>query len=446
MIQLRIDNSTCRVSGLTEKQFKELREQLSYTPKANQSYFSGKAYGMSRHLLDKRGEFPTGLLYLVDRYLKGLKVERIDARKRPESLPGLFSLKLPYEPYPEQKRAAEACGRFKRGIVVAPTALGKSAIAALIVHTLQVRTLIVVPSLELRRQLTESLREAFGAGMVGRLGSPLAVENVDALDPKKVIDYDCVIVDEFHHSGAKTYRALNKKAWSKVYYKFGLTATPFRSNEDERLLLESVLSQVICRIKYEEAVANKRVAPVEAYYYDLPVQEVQGNENSWPSMYSELIVNNDYRNRLIAHLMKTLKESGVPTLCLVKEIQHGEILGDLTGAMFANGKEDLCREMIQLFNLQKVTDLIGTTGVIGEGVDTKPAQFVIPACGGKSKNAFMQWIGRVMRMFPGKESGKVILFRDASHKWMLQHFNAQVKILREEYGIKPVKLPLPEGL
>jgi superfamily II DNA or RNA helicase len=442
-LELIIDNSVCKVSGLGDKHSKALRQLLSYSIDRQAAYFSS-AHNTRRYLIDKRGEFPTGLLYLVKDYLakQGLTPRIDDRRKRPKAPVALFKMQMGFTPYPEQEEAARAAAQASRGIICAPTGVGKSAIVALIIDAIQVPTLVVVPSLELKRQLTGTLKACFGDL------THIRVENVDALDPAKPLKgYDCVIIDEFHHSGAKTYRDLNKKAWSGIYYKFGLTATPFRSQDHERLLLESVLSQVIYRIDHKTAVDKKYIVPIEAYYFDLPKREPRGNEYSWPSMYNELIVNNQYRNKVIANLIGSLTFSGVSTLCLVKEIKHGNNIQELCSNVdFANGLADNTRILILEFCLREKTCLIGTTGILGEGVDTKPAEYVIIAGLGKSKNAFMQACGRVFRTFTGKQSGKVILFRDASHKWTLQHFNSQVKYLRDEYGIKPVKLELPEGI
>lgn len=435
MIKLEINNSLCRIEGLSEEQYRGLRDVLSYT--ADGGYYSGSRPN-KRYLLDRKGNFPTGLLYLVDAYFKGNKqYERQDRRIRPTSTYGLFKLKLEHTPYQEQVDAAEACSRLSRGIVAAPTGLGKSVIAALIINELQVPTLVVVPSLELKRQLTASLLHAFGNL------DHITVENVDALDPTiPAVGYDCVIIDEFHHTGAATYRKLNNKAWGGIYYKFGLTATPFRSNDNERLLMESVLSQVIYRVEYADAVADKRIVPMEAYYIDLPVQEMRGNPNSWPAVYSELVVNNEVRNEIIASILGKFHVNKLATLCLVKEIRHGEILSEMTGAPFANGQDGNTRMRVLEFNLGESRSLIGTTGVIGEGVDTKPAEWIILAAGGKAKNQFMQACGRGFRVFPGKDSCKVILFRDASNPWLLKHFKACCKHMRDEYGIKPVKLEI----
>ncbi len=437
MIKIDIYNSESRITGLAPSEHKELADLMSYTIDPQAAYFSN-SWRNKRTLLSKRGEFPTGLTYIAAEYVIGTDIEVIDHRTLPEACPGLFDLSFPYAPYPEQKAAAEAAKRFKRGIIVAPTGLGKSAIAALIIQRLQVPTLIVVPNLELKRQLTEDLRNAFGRDKVGTYPErkPIAVENVDALICKEIVTtYDCVIIDEFHHSAAKTYRDLNKKAWKNIYYRLGLTATPFRSNDNERLLLESILADVIYRVEYKDAVAKGYIVPVEAYYVDIPKQAVKGN--SWREVYNELVVHNEHLNSIVARVMTSLSPS--PTLCLVKEVQQGiRVALELTpGVAFVEGQSVFNRQNILEFNLGERTTLIGTTGILGEGVDSKPAEYIIIAGLGKSRNSLMQQIGRGVRRHGNKKSCKVILFRNNSHKWTKAHYAAQVKTLKEEYGVVP---------
>ncbi len=444
MITVTINNSMSRVAGLTIKQFKELKEKLSYSIDASAAYFSGSRFN-KRTLLGKRGDFPTGLLYVVYAYLDKTRAKHqvADLRKAPSKPVKRFSLYIDHGVYPEQEAAAyEAC-RAARGIIVMPTGVGKSLVAALLIDNLQLRTLVVVPSLELKKQLTKSFKTYFGdnPGVVGELGCDIAVENVDALNPDFVIDYDVVIIDEFHHSGAKTYRKLNKKAWKNVYYRFGLTATPFRSQDNERLLLESVLSEVVYKLTYQVAVSKGYIVPMEAYYIDLPGISIDGY--TWGEVYGETVVRNKGRNSTIAELLNNLNNAKVATLCLVKEIQHGLQIQALTPAIhFVKGENLDNRITLLELNLGERHAIIGTTGVMGEGVDTKPIEYVIIAGLGKSKNAFMQQVGRGFRRYPGKESCKIIIFRDKSHKWTLAHFKAQCKILKDEYGIKPVKLAL----
>lgn len=441
MIKLIIDNSESKILGLTVKEFSELKELVSYTLDPQAQYFS-RSYGSAKKsLLTKRGEFPTGLLYLVEDWLKSTKAkcEIVDSRVRPESLKNRFNLSMQHNPYPEQTNAALACLRSSRGIVSAPTGSGKSAIIALIIQNLQVKTLVVVPSLELKRQLSASLTLGFGSDRVGP-NRDIWVENIDSLGSKELNDYSCIIIDEFHHAAAKTYRTLNRKSWNKVFYRFGLTATPFRSRDNESILLESVLSKIIYTIDYETAVAQKYIVPAEAYYINIPGKSSIEYGN-YSAAYSDLITNNGFRNDILRTFLVKSHENSIATLCLVKEILHGNNLTSDKTIGFVNGQEDN-RYLITAFNERMINVLVGTTGVIGEGVDTKPCEMVIIASPVKSRNLFMQMCGRAFRTYPGKEMATIILIKDNSHKWFKTAFKEQVKILQEEYNIIPVELKL----
>ncbi len=414
---------------------------------ARKLLFAGTGF-RRQHYIGPRGHLPTGLLYLVEQFAKDrqVKLERLDTRVRPELLfaPGsLLTRHLPFTPYPEQIDAGRAASLACRGIICAPTAFGKSMVVAQIIDRIPVTTLVVVPSLALKEQLTATLREWFGQDRVGPLSYDrgrvrpdylISVENVDALAGRQTPGVDMVICDEFHHAGAKTYRDLNKKAWDGVYFKFGLTATPFRSNDEERLLLEGVLSKVIYRVKHQDAVEKGYIAPLEAYYVNLPVQDVEAT--TWAQVYKKLVVENEVRNQVIVKLISSIRNDlGETGLCLVKEVGHGQEIAAAARVPFGCGMEGTAREELAKFNAGAFPWLVGTTGVLGEGVDTRRAEWAILAAGGKAKVQFMQQVGRVLRVFPGKTSGKVILFRDESHKFLLDHFDACVEHLKTEYGV-----------
>lgn len=428
---LTIDNSFSNIGQLDPKQFASLREVLSYLDNPQASYFSNDHMGGKRYLLDKKGNFPTGCLYLVQGWIarQRLEVTTKDLRKVPKRLAGSATYAYPFPPYEAQSQAALACINHHRGIIVAPTGVGKSMIVALIVAALNVRTLIVVPGLELKHQLTASLREIFGSAV----GKTIVVENIQALDPKKPAPFDCVIIDEFHHAASKSYRDLNKKAWGGIYYRFGLTATPFRSQEHEKLLLESVLSKVIYQVPYAAAVKSGFIVPMLAYTLTVDRQECETNH--WQTCYKQLVVNNEARNRLICATMIAIAPAS--TLCLVKEIAHGNTLAEMSGVPFANGEDEGSKELIRAFAAGRIPALIATTGVCGEGVDTKAAEHIIIAGLGKSRPAFMQQVGRGFRRWPGKEYCRVWLFLDKSHKWTKAHYKEQVCTLLEEYGVVP---------
>ena len=340
------------------------------------------------------------------------------------------------KPYPEQLAAVEAAIRHGRGCVVMPTGTGKSLVFALLIAKLQVKTLIIVPTLGLKLQLQADFTKWFGSL------DNITIRNVDATGLEKETAYDLLILDECHHSAASTYRQLNKKAWNNIYYRYNFTATPWRSQEEEQLLLESITGEVVYRLEYARAVSQGFIVPVEAYYYEIPKQEVDGY--TWREVYSELVINHTQRNTAIAALLDRLVETGTSGLCLVKEVAHGEKIQSLMThpTAFIKGENDDNRIKILEFNLRERLVLIGTEGVLGEGIDSKPAEYVIIAGLGKSKPRFMQSVGRAVRRYEGKDSAKIIIFKDNSHKWSLAHFKAQCKILKEEYGVIPIKLTI----
>jgi len=312
-----------------------------------------------------------------------------------------------------------------------PTGSGKSVVISLIIQYLGVRTLIIVPTVELKRQLSIDLKNTFGSL------KNITIENIDSTALQTASDYDCLIIDEAHHVAASTYQKLNKKVWSGIFYRFMLTATPFRNVADEQLLFEAIAGEVIYRLSYKDAVARGYIVPIDAYSIKVP--PTPNDYYTWQEAYKNLVVQNTVRNQMIAELASNLDSAGQSTLILVKEIAHGERLAELTGIPFVNGQDEDSRAYIEQFNKGEICSLIGTTGVIGEGVDTKPCEYVIIAGLGKAKSAFMQQAGRCVRRYGNKESGKVILVNDGSHKFTKAHYAAQVKILKEEYGIAKVE-------
>lgn len=427
MIQIEVNNSYSRVTGLDPIQFKKLKNVLSYQLPAYPSYIS-RTY--KRYLIDDRGNFPTGLL---NRTIEAVRVWEVpvivDKRVVPKPFCyTIFNTSFPI-PYSVQVEAMRAAVRAHRGGIVMPTGTGKSLVMAMIIRKLRVKTLVVVPTLEIKKQLQESFDSLFSDS------SFITVANADSVPDG---DYSCLIIDECHHSAAKTYQKLNRTKWKNIYYRFFLTATYFRSQENEHLLFEGICGESIYKLSFKKALAKLIICPVEAYYFDVPVKKTDAYK--WNEVYSDLVVHNEARNNILYDLLRRLSEEGVPTLCLVKEIAHGKLLSRLTGIPFVNGGDDDSRQFIKDFNAGHKKCLIGTTGILSEGIDTKPCEYVIVAGLGKAKSNFMQSIGRAVRTYPGKESAKIIIFRDRSHKFTLRHFNAQSKILEEEYGVKVYEL------
>ncbi len=436
-ITISVGNSYSAVRGLDRNAFDSLKRVLSYSIDAKAAFFSGAGTPRRKYLMDSKGSFPTGLLHRVVEFLDSnlsanepYSVIGVKRRNSPtiDHRPQLATL----TPRTSQIAAIGRAKAFNRGIISMPTGTGKSIVIAMLIAEHKVKTLVVVPNLSIKEQLISTISQFMGDM------THIVVENIDSPKLKTYSDFDMLIVDEAHHSAAKTYQRLNKTNWNGIYYRYFFTATPFRNNPEESLLFEGIAGQIIYQLSYKQAVADRSIVPVEAFYIELP--KVPSEAYSWAEVYSEHVVRNSHRNQIIADILLSLKEKGQSVLCLVKEIAHGKALSDLAGVHFANGEDENTSILIKAFNANKINALIGTNGVIGEGVDTKPCEWVIIAGLGKAKSSFMQQVGRGVRTYPGKDSAKIILIKDKSHRFLIRHFKSQCDTLLEEYGVEPIKL------
>jgi superfamily II DNA or RNA helicase len=143
---------------------------------------------------------------------------------------------------PLQLDAVSKITQHDDGILCAPTAFGKTAVAAWLIAKRKVNTLVMVHRQQLLDQWHERLAmflnlpaEAIGqigGGKIDRSGC-VDVAVIQSLHRKEevkdfVAEYGQVIVDECHHISAFTFEQVMKQV--KAKYVVGLTATPTRKD------------------------------------------------------------------------------------------------------------------------------------------------------------------------------------------------------------------------
>ncbi len=146
--------------------------------------------------------------------------------------------KLEMEPYPHQQEALAAwVGAGRMGLVVLPTAAGKTYLAQMAMQATQRSTLIMVPTLDLMHQWYAHLVAAFPDVEVGLLGGGsrdrtlILVSTYDsaAIHAETLGNqYALLIFDECHHLPSAFNRVIAEYAIAP--YRLGLTATPDRTD------------------------------------------------------------------------------------------------------------------------------------------------------------------------------------------------------------------------
>jgi superfamily II DNA or RNA helicase len=134
------------------------------------------------------------------------------------------------------------------GVLCAPTAFGKTVVAAAMIARRRVNTLVLVHRTELLKQWQERLQAFLGVDkkLVGTIGGGKArlTGNIDIAVMQSlsrqgevnalVENYGQVIVDECHHVGAFSFDAILRR--TKAKYVLGLTATPIRRDGQQPII------------------------------------------------------------------------------------------------------------------------------------------------------------------------------------------------------------------
>jgi hypothetical protein len=143
---------------------------------------------------------------------------------------------------PYQEEAVASIGAHDDGMLCAPTAFGKTAVAAWLIAKRKVNTLVLVHRQQLLDQWHERLAMflhvppnsigQIGGGKSDRTGTIdiAVIQSLYRKDEVKdfVAEYGQVIVDECHHISAFTFEQVMKQV--KARYVVGLTATPTRKD------------------------------------------------------------------------------------------------------------------------------------------------------------------------------------------------------------------------
>ncbi len=211
--------------------------------------------------------------------LQAEDVNFIDEAKEFYPLDLVSSLEM--EPYAHQSEALAAwklAGR--QGVVVLPTAAGKTYLAQMAIQSTPRTTLIVVPTLDLMHQWYAHLVAAFPDAEVGLLGggsrdkTAILVATYDsaAIHAEAIGNqYALIVFDECHHLPTDFNRVIAEYAIAP--YRLGLSATPERT-DGKHADLNILIGQEVYR-KRAEDLAGKALAEHEIVQIKVKLSQLE---------------------------------------------------------------------------------------------------------------------------------------------------------------------------
>ncbi len=378
-------------------------------------------------------------------YFRESRIKIEDAAPNP---PALEQLKGNVELRSYQSEALDkwlAAGN--RGVLVLPTAAGKTFIALKAIDLLKTQTLIVVPTLDLIDQWKKRVRECLDveAGVVGggenvvRMVTVATYDSAYSLAAQLGNNFLLLIFDEVHHLASPGYMQI-----AEMYiapYRMGLTATYERSDQ-RHTLLPLLVGDPVYSVSVEELTAGKHLSDYtyEKVAVELTPEEQQTYDAEMATFRNYLIqrrivlktafdfqrfimttgrdphareallarnkalkvaVNSEAKLNLLAERLEAYKDEKVLIFTLYNDLVYTVSRRFLIPAVTHQTPREERREIMANFGSGKYKVIV-TSQVLDEGVDVPDASVGLVLGGTGSRREYVQRLGRLLRKKEGK--------------------------------------------
>lgn len=354
----------------------------------------------------------------------------------------------------ENIRSAYRSGK-RAPVLVIPTGGGKTVTATSMVALAAQRgrkVLWLAHRQELIGQASDTFKGAgieHGVIMRGRSGNRLPVQVGMVGTVKNRLDKihapDLIVIDEAHHSIAKTYRSIID-TYPRAHL-LGLTATPQRTDGTG---LGDVFDEMVIGPTMPELIERGSLSPYRLF---VPPQTVdvsgvkitagEFNRGQIQAAADRSSITGD----AVEHYRKVGGGLAVAFCCGVEHAEHvaeafrgaGIPAARIDGAM----KDDERREILAAYARREIK-VLTSVDLIGEGFDLPAIEIAILLRPTQSLIVFLQQVGRVLRPSPGKEHAVILDhagnslrhgFPDNEREWTLE---GRKKGARVQVGRIPV--------
>ncbi len=348
----------------------------------------------------------------------------------------------------KQLRVVKKVIKEQRGMLKAPTGLGKTIMAMSIISaflTEDNKVLWLCHTKDLMYQAGEvALKELkLKSGYYGDKHSDLTHrltigtrQSFINISEEVGWEFDVVIIDEAHHISSFDCQYTQILSHILAPSRIGLTATMPKDME-ATLAIEGMLGPIIDEITMEEAKDMGRVSDVRIKFIKIPISYQVKELKKYSDVYDAGVVNREEGIKRIAAKAKEHADKNESVLIIVNRIPHGDnILEELENigaeAFFANGStESQVRLQLKEALNNKDTRIGITTTIWKEGVDIPSLDVIINAAGGKAEIATLQAIGRGLRQ---TETKKLLTLYDMlylDHPYLISHLGERLAIYSE---------------
>jgi superfamily II DNA or RNA helicase len=376
---------------------------------------------------------PRGCLQEVSDLLKEHGIRTVIRDERSTGKP--IEVKFQGNLRADQAEAIHQTLRHDEGVLCAPTAFGKTVVAAKLIAERAVNTLVLVH----REQLLEQWRARLAAFLdlppkaigqvVGGKDSRTGLIDVALLQSLHrkgevkncVAEYGHVIADECHHLTAFSFEQVMRQV--KAKFIVGLTATPTRKDGHHPIIFMQcgpIRFNVSAREAAERSPFRHLVLPRHTGFRMPPeVTDLRIHD-----AYAALVTNEERNQQIVADIVQAVREGRTP-LVLTNRTDHLERLASglseiqhvfiLKGGMRKKERQAAVEELALIPDgVPRV--LLATGGYIGEGFDDSRLDTLFLTMPISWRGTLQQYVGRLHRIHHGKKIVRVFDYVDAQFR------------------------------
>lgn len=444
MATIDFGNVTCKLQGVDNMNvLYEIANRLSYTT-------GGFGAPKQLHVLfnPKTKMTYTGLIPYIVNILKkhNISITLNDCRKIPVENAD-YNIVDGITPRDYQQHVFDNAS--SRMVVQMATGAGKTLVLAGMIADFSVKPVIVLsPKATLAYQLRDEIEKFLGEDVGILTGSESNIKDITVVTPQTALkshileEAKALLVDECQFLGAHTLFMVAKKA-RNAYYRCAVSATPWRDGNDD-LLIEAAINvrNPKSNVNASTLIRKGKLTPCKIAF--VKQEDTCGWLGSYAKTYDTAIVENEARNEKVMKLIdKSIKNDDGSILVLFGRIKHGMKLFNMIKERFDYSPVDVTYKG-QVYHLhttelidgatdmdmrnailegarqEKVKILLGST-IADEGLDCPALKVLILTASGKSSTRAFQRVGRVLRLYKGRNLAHVYDFMDMN-KTFYKHF------------------------
>jgi superfamily II DNA or RNA helicase len=312
---------------------------------------------------------------------------------------------------PNQEAAIEKTLDKDFGVIVSPPGSGKTVIGLELIAQKRQPALIIVHRKQLFDQWIDRIQSFLKIpkkeiGQIGnqkfKIGKEITVAMIQSLSRNDEIDkisssFGTIIVDECHHIPAKSFREAIVNFNS--YYLYGLTATPKRKNNDEKLIyvyIGNILYNAgqIDQIRQKQTKVEVNIKETKLFApFDYKIDKYE--------TISRILIHDTNRNSLILEDIEKNSDRFKTFLILTERKAHVDILNlylkDRYETITIHGEDSESSRKSKIEQLKQghFKIVISTGQYFGEGIDLNNLECLIIAYPFAFEGKLIQYIGRI---------------------------------------------------